>query len=30
VPFGPFLVIGTWIAMAWGDQIWQAYWQLLQ
>jgi prepilin signal peptidase PulO-like enzyme (type II secretory pathway) len=29
VPFGPFLVIGTWIAMAWGNQIWQAYWQLL-
>ncbi len=29
VPFGPFLVIGTWLAMAWGDQIWQAYWQLI-
>jgi len=29
LPFGPFLVIGAWIAMVCGEQLWQAYWQLL-
>ncbi len=29
LPFGPFLVVGAWIAMVCGEQLWQAYWQLL-
>ncbi len=29
VPFGPFLILGCWIALLWGKQIWQWYWQLL-
>ncbi len=29
LPFGPFLVAGAWIAMVYGEQLWQAYWQLL-
>lgn len=27
--FGPFLVIGTWLVLLWGEQIWQKYWQLI-
>lgn len=29
LPFGPFLLIGFWISLIWGDLLWQAYWQLL-
>ncbi len=29
LPFGPFLIVGAWIALAWGDSIWQAYWQFI-
>ena len=29
LPFGPFLVVGVWMAMVYGEQLWQAYWQLL-
>lgn len=29
LPFGPFLIVGAWIALAWGQSIWQAYWQLI-
>ena len=28
VPFGPFLVIGTFIALFWGQQIINWYWNL--
>lgn len=30
VPFGPFLVIGTVLALVWGNQLWSWYWGLLQ
>lgn len=29
VPFGPFLVVGTMIALVWGDLLWQWYLNLL-
>lgn len=29
IPFGPFLVMGSLIAIAWGQQIWLWYWQIL-
>lgn len=29
VSFGPLLVLGSFIAFAWGDSLWLAYWQLL-
>ncbi|NLD49952.1 MAG: prepilin peptidase [Clostridiaceae bacterium] len=29
ISFGPFLVLGSLIALAWGADLWQAYWQLL-
>ncbi len=29
LPFGPFLIAGAWLAMAWGEQLWQAYWQFI-
>lgn len=30
VPFGPFLVVGTVLALVWGNQLWSWYWGLLQ
>lgn len=29
LPFGPFLVIGTIVALYWGSSIWQWYWQMM-
>lgn len=29
VPFGPFLVIGTALALVWGEQLWSSYFALL-
>jgi len=29
VPFGPFLLLGTWLALLWGQEIWLAYWRLI-
>lgn len=30
LPFGPFLVTGTFLALVWGNQIWWWYWGLLR
>ena len=29
IPFGPFLVLGTLIALLWGSRLWSWYWGLL-
>ena len=29
VPFGPFLVLGTGVALLWGNQLWNAYLRLI-
>jgi leader peptidase (prepilin peptidase)/N-methyltransferase len=29
IPFGPFLVVGTVIALVWGEQLWSSYFALL-
>lgn len=29
IAFGPFLVLGSWLALVWGELIWVSYWQLL-
>ena len=29
LPFGPFLVLGTAMALWWGETIWQWYWQMM-
>jgi len=29
VSFGPLLALGSYVALAWGDTLWQVYWQLL-
>ncbi|MBD3250195.1 MAG: hypothetical protein GF381_01310 [Candidatus Pacebacteria bacterium] len=29
VPFGPFLIVGLWLALAWGQKLWLTYWQIL-
>lgn len=30
IPFGPFLVMGTVIALVWGSKIWEWYWSLMR
>lgn len=29
IAFGPFLVIGFWLSLIWGQKLWAYYWQLL-